>query len=86
MFREVIPPLRQESISCHDKLSHLLPKLLQPTQEVQESPVRKESSLSEVLNHPIPEGFRNTSNLAKVGFTQQSPNVPSGMQSCEGEK
>ena len=60
--------------------------LLQPVQQVQESLLREGASASEVIERPVSEGFQNTSNLNKVRFSQQSPNVPSGMPSIEVEK
>ena len=60
--------------------------LSQNVQQVQESPVREGASVYEVTKRPFQEEVRNKSNLKKVCFTQQSPNVPSSMPSHEGER
>ena len=57
--------------------------LSQNVQQVQESPVREGASVYEVTKRPFQEEVRNKSNLKKVCFTQQSPNVPSGIPSCK---
>ena len=39
-----------------------------------------------MIEHPNYEGFKNTSNLNKFCFSQQSPNLTSGMPYREGER
>ena len=57
--------------------------LLQSIPHVQESPASKGAYVSEVIERPSPKGFQDASNPKKVGFTQQSSNVTSGMISSK---
>ena len=43
-------------------------------------------SAFEVTGRPVSDGIKITSNLNKVSFAQQSPNMTSGIPSHEGEK
>ena len=36
-----------------------------------------------MIEHPVSEGFRNISNVPKFHLSQQSFNIPSGIQYCE---
>ena len=51
---------------------------------VQESPVSKGSTVSEVLEHTASKGGLKASNLNKFHLAQQLSNAPSGVPSCEG--
>ena len=50
----------------------------QPLQQVQESPVRKGSSVSEVIERLVPEVVWNTPNEPKVCFINNRPMFPVG--------
>ena len=52
----------------------------------QESMASKRSPFSEMIDHTASKGVRNTSNVKKVCFAQQSSNTPSGMPYHEGKK
>ena len=60
--------------------------LLQFVQQVKESPFIEGESVSQVIKHPVSEGVRNTSNLPKVIFSQQSSNVPSRLHLTREKK
>ena len=60
--------------------------LSQSVPHVQEIPVSKGASVSEVHGNTYSNEILNTSDLPKVSFDQQSYNTPSGMTSHEVEK